>query len=134
MVKFRNQSQAFGSPGSAPRWTHTNKDGIGTAYFTASRTWFTVCHSVVTEVYYPTVDRPQIRDLQYLISDDQSFFHEEKRDLNSKTERMWSHGFLHRIRDCYQNRFGMNPTAPKLICFWDDGFCYAVHVGTYRIY
>jgi glucoamylase len=97
MVKFRNQSQAFGSPGIAPRWTHANKDGIGTAYFTASRTWFTVWNGVVTEVYYPTVDRPQIRDLQYLISDDQSFFHEEKRDLHSKTERMWSHGLGYRI-------------------------------------
>lgn len=97
MVKFRGQSQAFGSPGIAPRWTHANKDGVGTAYFTASRVWFTVWNGVVTEVYHPTVDRPQVRDLQYLITDGQSFFHEEKRDLHSRVERMWPHGLGYRI-------------------------------------
>jgi len=97
MVKFRGQSEAFGSPGIAPRWTHANKDGVGTAYFTSSRVWFTVWNGVVTEVYYPTVDRPQIRDLQYLITDSQSFFHEEKRHLHSKVERMWAHALGYRI-------------------------------------
>lgn len=37
---------------------------------------------IVTEVSFPTVDRPQLRDLQYLVTDGKSFFHEEKRDLN----------------------------------------------------
>ncbi len=97
MVKFCQQSQAFAAPGIAPRWTHANKDGIGTAYFTASRTWFTIWNGVVTEVYYPTVDRPQIRDLQYLITDGQSFFHEEKRHLTSQVDRMWPHGLGYRI-------------------------------------
>jgi glucoamylase len=32
-------------------------------------------------VYYPTIDHPQIRDLQFLITDGETFFHEEKRDL-----------------------------------------------------
>ncbi len=73
MVKFRDQSQAFGTPGMAPLWTHANKDGIRTACFTASRVWFAVWNGVLAEVYYPTVDRPQIRDLQYLITDGQSF-------------------------------------------------------------
>ncbi|HEY9598865.1 MAG TPA: glycoside hydrolase family 15 protein, partial [Cyanophyceae cyanobacterium] len=91
MVKFRGQSEAFGAPGIAPRWTHANKDGVGTAYSADSRIWFTIWNGVVTEVYNPTVDRPQIRDLQYLITDGQSFFHEEKRDLQSKTERLSHH-------------------------------------------
>jgi len=30
------------------------------------------------------VDRPQLRDLQYLITDGKSFFHEEKRHLKTK--------------------------------------------------
>lgn len=97
MVKFRDRSEAFGSPGIAPRWTHADKDGVGTAYSADSRIWFTIWNGVVTEVYNPTVDRPQIRDLQYLITDGQSFFHEEKRDLQSKTESLWNHTLGYRI-------------------------------------
>jgi len=51
--------------GHEPRWTHGAKDGVGTAYAASSRIWFTFWNGIVTEVYYPTVDRPQLRDLQY---------------------------------------------------------------------
>ncbi|SRR5579883_450571 len=97
MVKRFIQEQAFGSPGTTPRWTHANKNGVGTAYSTSSRVWFTLWNGVVTEVYHPTVDRPQIRDLQYLISDGNSFFHEEKRHLKSKVESLWTNGLGYRI-------------------------------------
>jgi len=46
---------------------------------------------VVTETYYPTVDRPQLRDLHYLITDGESFFHEEKRHLKTNVKRSSSH-------------------------------------------
>src|ERR1039458_8548996 len=46
----------------------------------------------VTEVYYPTVDRPQLRDLQYLITDGKNFFHDEKRHLKTKLEPLPDHG------------------------------------------
>lgn len=71
----------FGHPGIPPRWTSSAKDGVVTAYSTASRVWITLSHGIVNEVYYPTIDRPQIRDLQFLITDGETFFHEEKRDL-----------------------------------------------------
>lgn len=51
------------------------------AYSSSSRVWFTLSHGILNEVYYPTIDRPQIRDLQFLISDGATFLHEEKRDL-----------------------------------------------------
>jgi glucoamylase len=82
---------AFGGPGIEPRWTHGSKDGVGTAYSASCRLWFTVWNGVVTEVYYPTIDRPQLRDLQLLITDGQSFFHEEKRHLRSRFERLSDH-------------------------------------------
>ena len=87
---------AFGSPGIEPRWTHGGKDGVGTAYAASSRVWFTFWNGIITEVYYPTVDRPQIRDLQYLITDGKSFFHEEKRHLESKLEHLAGHGLGYR--------------------------------------
>jgi glucoamylase len=90
-------STAFGSPGIPPRWTRSNKEGLGTAYSTASRVWFTLSHGIVNEVYYPTVDSPQIRDLEYLITDGESFFHEEKRDLETKLEYLGEHVLGYRL-------------------------------------
>lgn len=89
--------EAFGRPGIEPRWTHGSKDGAGTAYAASSRIWFTIWNGVLTEVYYPTVDRPQIRDLQYLITDGERFFHEEKRHLLSRVERLSPHALGYRI-------------------------------------
>ncbi|MGE5189842.1 MAG: glycoside hydrolase family 15 protein [Gemmatimonadota bacterium] len=97
MGKVPDRKEAFGKPGISPRWTHAAKDGVGTAYASASRLWFTVWNGIVTEVYYPTVDRPQLRDLQYLVTDGESFFHEEKRHLRSVTERLSHHVLGYRI-------------------------------------
>ena len=91
MTKSNNENGAFGHPGIHPRWTHGGKDGVGTAYAASSKIWFTLWNGIITEVYYPTVDRPQLRDLQYLITDGKSFFHEEKRHLKSKFERLSDH-------------------------------------------
>ena len=88
--------EAFGKPGIEPRWTHSNKSGVGTAYSVSSHLWFTIWKGIVTEVYYPTVDRPQLRDLQYLVTDGKTFFHEEKRDLTVKVERISDHALGYR--------------------------------------
>jgi len=77
---------APGGPGIEPRWTGGAKDAVGTAYSVSSRIWYTLARGVVTEVYYPTIDTPQIRDLQYLISDSETFFHDERRNTISTTE------------------------------------------------
>ena len=95
-MKQKNDRVAFGHPGIEPRWTHGGKDGVGTAYAASSRIWFTLWNGIITEVYYPTVDRPQLRDLQYLITDEHSFFHEEKRHLHSKFERLSDHTLAYR--------------------------------------
>ena len=79
----RVRNNAFGAPGIEPRWTSSRKDAVGTAYSSSSRIWYTIRRGILTEVYYPTVDRPQIRDLQFLITDGETFFHEEKRQLQS---------------------------------------------------
>ncbi len=89
---------AFGAPGMAPRWSHSNKDGVGTAYSADSRLWFTMWRGIVTEVYFPTIDRPQLRDLEFLLTDGTSFFHEEKRHVRSVTERSGEHALAYRVR------------------------------------
>jgi glucoamylase len=84
-----NSSQnpvAFGAPGIEPRWTSSAKEGLGTAYHTSCRLWFTLSHGIVNEIYYPHVDQPNTRDFQFLISDGDTFCHEEKRDLDHRIE------------------------------------------------
>ena len=57
-----DQGPAFGAPGLEPRWT-------------SSRVWFTMSHGTLNEVYYPTIDRPQTRDMELLFTDGETFFH-----------------------------------------------------------
>jgi glucoamylase len=81
-----DNSIAFGAPGIEPRWTSSAKEGFGTAYHTSCRVWFTLSHGIVNEIYYPSVDRPNTRDFQFLITDGETFCHEEKNDLECQIE------------------------------------------------
>lgn len=65
------------APGEPPRWTSAAKAGIGTALGAGSRVWFTIAEGIVTEVYYPRIDWPAIRDLQLVVVAD-GFFSEER--------------------------------------------------------
>lgn len=88
---------AFGAPGIDPRWTSSAKDGIGTAYHSSSCIWFTLSHGIVNEIYFPHVDSPNTRDLQFLITDGESFCHEERRDLLHRTECPEQNSLFYRI-------------------------------------
>lgn len=92
-----SRAPAPGAPGIEPRWTSSAKDGIGTAYSTASRVWFTLSHGILNEIYFPHVDSPNTRDMQFLITDGESFFHEEKRDLQHACERPEPEALLYRL-------------------------------------
>lgn len=91
------REEAFGHPGMPPRWTSSSKEGVGTAYNTASRVWFTLSHGVLDEVYFPTADSPQVRDLGYLVTDGATLFHEEKRDLETRLEYLDDHALGYRV-------------------------------------
>ncbi|MHB1434970.1 MAG: glycoside hydrolase family 15 protein [Thermoplasmata archaeon] len=94
---LRGDRRAFGAPGLPPRWTHSNKEGIGTAYSADSRLWFTLWRGSVSEVYGPTIDLPQVRDLGFLITDGETFFHEEKRHLEHTVTRPYLHALGYRV-------------------------------------
>lgn len=100
------RSSAPGHPGIPPTWSSSSKDGIGTAYAISSRVWFTLARGIVTEIYYPTIDRPQIRDAQFLITDGATFFHEERRDLAGEVVRIEAESLgYHVISDDPQGRY-----------------------------
>lgn len=51
-----------------------------------SRVWFTLSHGIVNEVYYPSIDQANTRDLGLIVTDGHSFFSEEKRDASHEIE------------------------------------------------
>ena len=96
MAILLREHSAWGGPGIEPRWTRSDKDGVGTAYSALSRVWYTVSKGIINEIYYPTIDRPQVRDLQYLITDGETFF-SDGRKLDNVHECLDPHALGYRI-------------------------------------
>src|ERR1700722_3968714 len=67
------QAQAPGGPGANADWLPANKTGFGTSYTTASNVWFTLQGGRLSEVYYPRLDTPSVRNLDFVVTDGQSF-------------------------------------------------------------
>jgi glucoamylase len=70
-------SRAPGQPGGPALWTPANKVGFGTARSEASRVWYTLGSGELTEVYYPTLGSPSVRDLRFIVSDGRTFAESE---------------------------------------------------------
>src|SRR3954447_11546108 len=68
---------APGAPGDAAHWTPADKDGYGTATATQSKVWHTLRDGELTEVYYPDLGTPSVRDLQFIVSDGATFAERE---------------------------------------------------------
>lgn len=51
----------------AQGWPTAAKDGFGTSTTLGSKVWFTLADGVMTEVFYPRVDMPNVRTLQFQI-------------------------------------------------------------------
>ena len=62
-----------------------------------SRVWFTLSQGIVNEIYFPDVDSPNTCDLQFLITNGESFCHEERRDLLHQTEYPEQNSLLYRL-------------------------------------
>ncbi|MDI4232503.1 glycoside hydrolase family 15 protein [Bradyrhizobium sp. Arg237L] len=69
-------------PGVQPFWARADKDGVGTAMSWSSQLWFTMAKGVITEIYFPDIDTPQVRDIQFLVTDGSTFFHDPKVDYH----------------------------------------------------
>src|SRR3954463_16195426 len=59
--------RAPGVPGDAPDWAAADKHGFGTSATRMSRVWFTLRAKELTEVYYPDLKHPSIRDLTFVV-------------------------------------------------------------------
>ena len=54
-------------------WLPANKTGFGTSYTTESNVWFTLQGGRLSEVYYPRIDTPSVRNLDFIVTDGKSF-------------------------------------------------------------
>ncbi|HTY02269.1 MAG TPA: glycoside hydrolase family 15 protein [Rhodocyclaceae bacterium] len=61
-----------------PVWASARKDMVGTA-LGSSRVWFTVAQGMPSEVYYPRIDIPQVRDIGFIVADGAGFWCELRR-------------------------------------------------------
>src|SRR6476620_8321642 len=56
-------------PALGASWAPADKHGFGTARQTGSPVWFTLRQASLSEVYYPDLDTPSFRGLQFAVSD-----------------------------------------------------------------
>jgi glucoamylase len=63
---------------AATPWTEADKDGFGTSHTLASTAWYTLDDGRLTEVYYPDLGTPAVRDLQLVVSDGRTFTEREE--------------------------------------------------------
>jgi glucoamylase len=79
-------SEAPGGPGAEAVFTPGDKQGFGTARGgAASPVWFTLGGGRMTEVYYPDLSTPAVRDLQLVVTDGVGFV-ERAQDVRVRTE------------------------------------------------
>ena len=76
-------------------FTPADKVGFGTARGAASPVWFTLGGGRMTEVFYPDLSTPAVRDLQLVVTDGASFA-ERAQDVRVRTEPVPGRGLTYR--------------------------------------
>ncbi|HEX5884000.1 MAG TPA: glycoside hydrolase family 15 protein [Pyrinomonadaceae bacterium] len=63
-------SQTVLAQGADAHWPTAAKNGFGTSTTLTSKVWFTLANGVMTEVFFPTLDVPNVQNLQLLLVTD----------------------------------------------------------------
>src|SRR3954464_9766289 len=87
---------APGAPGANAIWTPANKTGFGTSTTTTSKAWYTLQAGKLSEVYYPDLGTPSVRDLQFIVSDGKTFAERESDSTTQRTELVDSRSLTYR--------------------------------------
>jgi len=66
-IQNRN-ALAPNGPGADAHWPTAAKEGFGTSNTIASKVWFTLTNGVMSEVFYPTIDVPNVEILQLVVA------------------------------------------------------------------
>ena len=62
------RTRADNPPGTRPTWTPADKHAFGTSHTASSRVWFTLRSREMTEVFFPDLATPAIRNLEFVVS------------------------------------------------------------------
>ncbi len=71
-------------PGDDAHWPTAAKNGFGTAFSSASKVWFTLANGVMTEVFAPTIDVPNVENLQLMVATESRV----ENEIDDTTHRM----------------------------------------------
>ncbi|WP_219414317.1 glycoside hydrolase family 15 protein [Pseudonocardia nigra] len=64
---------APGAPGEKATWTPADKHGFGTARTAGSEVWFTLRPGELSEIYYPDLGTPALRNVEFVVTDGAGF-------------------------------------------------------------
>ena len=104
----KNKTTPPGAPGVDPRWTSSAKSGVGKSVNPSSNVIFTLSHGILNEVYFPREDLACIRDMEFIVTDGDSFFSEEKRDTDHEIKWI-KEGVpaFHILNTCKQKKYSI---------------------------
>jgi glucoamylase len=71
---------APGAPGGTALWTPGDKQGFGTSTSTASKVWYTLGRGELSEVYYPDLGTPAVRELRFAVTDGRTYISTDRDD------------------------------------------------------
>ena len=98
-VAHAHSGTAPGAPRAEAWWTPADKEGFGTAASLESKLWHTLEQGELTEVYYPDLGTPSIRDLQFVVTDGRTFADRERDATTHRVELVDDHSLTYRQID-----------------------------------
>ena len=85
---------APGAPGDHARWASAGKQAVGTSNTLESKVWFTLQGGVLTEVFFPTADTPNVQTLEFVVVNPASRKVETEREDATHQVQFLSHHSL----------------------------------------
>src|SRR3954469_9555397 len=101
---------APGAPGDNAIWTPANKTGFGTSATTTSKVWHTLQDGKLTEVYYPDLGTPSVRDLQFIVSDGKTFAERDSDATDQQVQLVDSRSLTYRQINTENGRWRITKT------------------------
>ncbi len=86
-ARVQSSPEVQAGPGDKTVWTEGDKAGFGTARTWRSNVWFTLQQGRTSEVFYPDLSTPSVRNLELIVTDGTSFADRESTDMRHRTIR-----------------------------------------------
>jgi glucoamylase len=109
LIPCSQSGQAPMWPGQRPTWAYSRKVGVGTALGQESLVWFSLARGVLTEVYYPTVDCPNLKELKFIVLSPDGL--EDEEEMEHVVESEERSLLFHQINTSKHGRFRISKTT-----------------------